>query len=120
MRSGSFDPDEWALVWKSSDALVFARRNHEHEALIARAEIPLRPRFAFAGGTHYEPIANPPTRSPVASCEWQRRLVRALADLDEPDRAFEAQLAAYRTGCLDDRERDELRAYVLRAERARR
>jgi hypothetical protein len=120
MRAGSFDPDEWALVWKSSDALVFARRSDKFRDLIARKEIPLRPRFAFVGGTRYEPITRPPARSPIASCEWHRRLVRSLADLDQPDRAFEARLEAFRAGCLDDSERDELRAYVLRAERARR
>src|SRR5207249_875483 len=49
MRAGSFDPDEWALVYRAPDALVFARRTPEHAAVIARHEIPLRVQFRFAG-----------------------------------------------------------------------
>ncbi len=112
MRAGSFDPDEWALVWRSRDALVFARRTPEHQSLIARSEVPLRPRFAFEGGTTMEPIFAPPARSPVPACQWQHRLVTALADEGRPDRALAAQLRALGAGCLDAAEITELRDYL--------
>lgn len=112
MRAGDFDPDEWALVWRTPDALVFTRRLPERRELIARYEIPLRPRFAFDGGTRFEALPRPPARSPVAVCEWQRRLVRAMAEVERPDRAFAARLDAYQMGCLDDAETAELRAFV--------
>src|SRR5262249_17999568 len=53
MRAGDFDPEEWALVWRTPDALVFTRRLPERRELIGRYEIPLRPRFAFDGGTRF-------------------------------------------------------------------
>jgi hypothetical protein len=112
MRAGDFDPEEWALVWRTPDALVFARRTPEHRELIARREIPLRPRFAFEGGTHLEPLWSPPPRSPVDHCQWLRRLERALRDEARPDRAVEARLAAFASGCLDENETAELRAFV--------
>jgi hypothetical protein len=112
MRAGDFDPDKWALLWRTQDALVFTRRLPERRDLIARYEIPLRPRFAFDGGTRFEALPRPPPRSPVEPCEWQRRLVRAMADLERPDRAFTARLEAYQMGCLDGVESDELRAFV--------
>jgi hypothetical protein len=115
MRAGDFDPDEWALVWRSSDALVFTRRLPERRELISHYEIPLQPRFAFDGGTHFQAIPHPPPRSPVAECVWQKRLVTALADIERPDRAVVAQLSALESGCLDDHEREELRQYVARS-----
>jgi hypothetical protein len=78
MRAGSFDPEEWALVYREADALVFARRTEGHRALIAAREIPLRMRFRFVGGSHSEPIWRPPARSPVPADEWARRLAIEL------------------------------------------
>jgi hypothetical protein len=78
MRAGDFDPDEWALVFRDDDALVFARRTLAHEAVIRTFEIPLRVRFRFVGGSHVEPIWQPPVRSPVPSTEWTRRLAVEL------------------------------------------
>jgi hypothetical protein len=115
MRSGDFDPEEWALVWRSPDALVFTRRLPERRALIARYEIPLRPRFAFDGGTRFEALPRPPAGSPVDDCEWQRRLLSELLDIGRPDRAVTARLDAYQLGCLSDGEREELRAFVAQS-----
>jgi tetratricopeptide (TPR) repeat protein len=102
MRAGSFDPDEWALVWRTDDALVFARRLPKYAALIARAEVPLRPRFSFAEGTRWEPLATPPPRSPVDACEWQRRLAAALEGDGDPERALDARSVALARGCPVD------------------
>jgi len=100
MRSGSFDPDEWALVYRDSDALVFARRTYAYAALIARDEIPLRLRFAFRGGARVEPIAAPPARSPVDRCTWDRRLAAALDGEGRIDRALDALADAIERKCL--------------------
>jgi hypothetical protein len=115
MRAGSFDPEEWALIWKSADALVFTRRLPGREKLIAQYEIPLRPRFAFAGGTRFEPLTAQPARSPVERCQWRRRLEQALVDDERPDRAFEVRLSAYQAGCLREPEASELRAWVMQS-----
>jgi len=114
MRAASFDPEEWALVWRTPSALVYTRRTPERRALIERTEVPLRARFAFDGGTRWEPMREPPARSPVTPCEWSRRLVAALAADERPDRALEAELRALDAGCLDDHEKTELRAWVER------
>jgi len=78
MRAGSFDPESWALLFRSDDALVFARRTPAHAALIAAREIPLRVRFRFAGGSWVEPISAPPAGSTIPADEWRRRLLDAL------------------------------------------
>jgi hypothetical protein len=78
MRSGSFDPEKWALVYRAEDALVFARRTPEHAALIAAREIPLRIRFKFAGGSWIEPLHAPPPGSTIPPDEWRKRLLDAL------------------------------------------
>jgi hypothetical protein len=57
IRSGSFSPDVWALVYKDADALIFARRSEEHAEVIRRFEIPLRVTFNFVEGTRYFPLA---------------------------------------------------------------
>jgi hypothetical protein len=80
MRAGSFDPEEWALVYRSGDALAFARRVPRLARVIAEYEIPLRVRFSFAHGSHVEPLRTPPARSPVDRAEWQRRLAREEQD----------------------------------------
>lgn len=112
MRAGSFDPEEWALVYRAEDALVFARRTEAHRALIAERELPLRLRFAFVGGTSVEPLRAPPPRSPVPRCEWDRRLARALDEEARPDAALEARVAALEHGCLSPREEASVRYYL--------
>jgi len=96
MRAGSFDPERWALVYRHDDALVFARRTPEHAAVIARDEIPLRVRFRWLGGTSYEPLWEP--HAGIDACEWSRRLVQALVDVDQPALAIEA----HQRGCQGD------------------
>jgi hypothetical protein len=54
MRAGSFDADDWALVYRDPQALVFVRRLPKFAAVIARDEIPLRVRFTFSHGTSFE------------------------------------------------------------------
>jgi hypothetical protein len=109
MRAGSFDPEEWALVYRAADALVFARRTAAHVDLIARDEIPLRVRFAFRGGATVEPIASPPARSPVERCQWDRRLAAALDGEARFDRALDARLDALERGCLRTDEEADVR-----------
>jgi tetratricopeptide (TPR) repeat protein len=99
-RAGSFDPDEWALVWRSDAALVFARRVPRHGEVIAERELPLRVRFAMDRGSWVEPIPHPPARSPVAGCEWDRRLADALDALARPEDALDARADAVAAGCL--------------------
>jgi len=98
-RSGSFDPDEWALVWRARDALVFARRTPEHAALIAARELPLRVTFRWEDGMHTSPLVTPPARSTVSRCDWDRRLA-ALLDADgDYDRALDARADALAAAC---------------------
>ncbi|MES1164302.1 MAG: hypothetical protein ABUR63_00980, partial [Verrucomicrobiota bacterium] len=73
-RAALFSPERWALVHQTSDALVFARREPRHAALIAADELPLTFRFDPATGVEVVPLEFPPACSPVRACEWQRRL----------------------------------------------
>jgi hypothetical protein len=105
LRAGAFDPEEWALVylgrdWRRHGAFVFARRGPRHEAVIARHEVPLRPRFRLEEGTRLEPLWSPPERSPVPTCTWLRRLATALEHEGEPQRALAAEERALAAGCL--------------------
>jgi tetratricopeptide (TPR) repeat protein len=101
IRAGSFDPDEWALVWRKKSALVFARRTPAHAAVIGLHEIPLRVRFSYFEGSRVEPIPAPPARSPVAPCEWDRRLADALENESDQNSALDARARALAHGCLD-------------------
>ena len=100
-RSGSFDPDEWALVWRRPSALVFARRTPEHAALIAAREIPLAVQFSYAGGAQVLPLWTAPARATVPRCEWDRRLAATLDEQGEPERALDARVDALGRHCLD-------------------
>jgi tetratricopeptide (TPR) repeat protein len=108
-RAGSFDPAEWALVWRRPSALVLARRTLAHRALIAKHEIPLRARFDYAEGTRFEPLPTPPEHSPVGRCEWDRRLAQALDDDGDPERALDARADALERACLGDQEAAQTR-----------
>ena len=79
-RAALFDPARWALVYRASDGLLFARRDAAHAALIAADEQPVT--FAReADGTVVERIVEArPAASPVPDCEWQRRRADALVE----------------------------------------
>ncbi len=111
-RSGSFDPDEWALVWRARNALVFARRTPAHAALIAAREIPLRMTFRWADGMHTAPLAAPPPRSPVGRCEWDRRLAAVLDGDADVDGALDARADALAHDCLSPAEEADARFYL--------
>jgi hypothetical protein len=103
-RVAWFDPTRWALVYRAHDARVFVRRAPRFQALIAEREIPATFSFTLAEGTATEPLSEPPPGSPVAPCEWQRRLGELLFDLDGPEspraaQAFRRALGAP-AGCL--------------------
>jgi tetratricopeptide (TPR) repeat protein len=100
IRAGSFDEDEWALVFRQKSALVFARRTPAHAAVINRNEIPLRVRFSYFEGSRVEAIPVPPARSPVAPCEWDRRLADALENEADSNGALDARARALAHGCL--------------------
>ena len=86
-RAALFNPARWALVLRSADALVFARRELDTEALVAAEEIPLTFAFDPANGTQPLPIESAPPASPVSQCEWQRRLAEVYVERRAWDRA---------------------------------
>jgi hypothetical protein len=74
-RGALFAPEEWALVYRGDDGLVFTRRLPARAALIAAHELPLS--FAYSDGELVAvPLPAPPAGSPVPVEEWQRRLAR--------------------------------------------
>jgi hypothetical protein len=81
-RVSWFDPARWALVYRAHDARIFVRRTPRFAALIAAHEIPATFSFTLAEGTATEPLEAQPAGSPVASCEWQRRLGDLALELD--------------------------------------
>jgi hypothetical protein len=104
-RVAWWDPAEWALVYRAHDARVFVRRAPRFRALIAAREIPATFSFTLAEGTATVPLTERPADSPVAECEWQRRLGDLHFDLDgaaslRAREAYQRALAAS-AGCLD-------------------
>ena len=105
-RAALFDPDRWALVLRTGEALVFVRRDPAHAALIARDELPLTFRFARDTGVEPVPLDEGPASSPLPACEWQRRLGELFVERNEPSRADVAfRRALEATGCLDETRR---------------
>ena len=99
-RAGLFDPDLWALVYRTNEALVFVRRDQAHAALIDSEELPLTFRFDAVKGVDPIPLDMKPATSPLAVCEWQRRLGDLYVARQDAKRAA----AAYRnalTGGVD-------------------
>jgi hypothetical protein len=115
-RVSWWDPARWALVYRQHDARVFVRRLPRWRALIAAHEIPATFTFTVEEGTATVPLDAPPAASPVAACEWQRRLGDLLLELDQ-GRAARA-LAAYRRalesppGCLASADEQALRQWL--------
>jgi len=100
-RGALFAPDRWALVYRTAEALVFARRTPERRALIAERELPLTFRYAADEGLVPVPLAA--SQGEVPACEWQRRLGEFQAGRGadgEARAAYDAALA--RPGCLAD------------------
>lgn len=102
-RVAWWDPERWALVYRAHDARVFVRRLPGWRALIAAYEIPATFSFTVEEGAVTLPLATRPALSPVAECEWQRRLGDLLLDLDggKPARALPVyERALQPPGCL--------------------
>jgi hypothetical protein len=97
-------PATWALVYRAHDARVFVRRLPRFAALIAAREIPATFSFTLEAGTITLPLEPRPATSPVADCEWRRRLGDLLFELDGEvsarARAAYAYALAAPTGCL--------------------
>ncbi|HTA20206.1 MAG TPA: tetratricopeptide repeat protein, partial [Polyangia bacterium] len=85
-RAALFDPALWALVYRASDGLVFARRTADHADVIRRAELPIE--ITPAGDAIAERVleARPPSSS-VADCVWWGRVAEAFVERHEDGRA---------------------------------
>jgi hypothetical protein len=81
-RVAWWDPARWALVWNAGDARIFVRRLPRFAALVAAREVPATFIFTEEEGTETVPLDQPPAGSPVARCEWDRRLGDLLVELD--------------------------------------
>lgn len=99
-RAALFDPARWALVYRDDEGLVFAARRPPFAALIAR-ELPLTFTFARERGVTPLPLPEPPAGSPVAACEWQRRLGEVRLELgDRPGARAAYTRAVASPACL--------------------
>jgi hypothetical protein len=115
-RTAWWDPERWALVYRAHDARVFVRREPRFAALIAAREIPATFSFTLEEGSATEPLAVRPPASPVADCEWQRRLGDLMFELDgaaspRARNAYARALAAP-AGCLPAAEDARLGAWL--------
>ena len=106
-------PARWALVFRGSDARVFVRRLPRFSSLIAAHEIPATFAFSVEEGAVTLPLEARPAASPVADCEWSRRLGDLLFELDgalsERARAAYERALAAPAGCLAPRRRGAAR-----------
>jgi hypothetical protein len=115
-RVSWWDPGRWALVFRGGDARVFVRRLPRYQWLIAAHEIPATFDFSVEEGTSTLPLEARPSGSPVAECEWSRRLGELLFELDgelsaRARGAYERALAAPR-GCLAPADESRLCAWL--------
>ena len=114
-RVAWWDPRDWALVYRGEDTRVFVRRRDTWRGLIAAREIPATFDFTVERGATTRPLEEKPALSPVAECEWQRRLGDLLFDLDGGATArarghFERALEV--PGCLAPRDEAALAAWM--------
>lgn len=101
-RAALFDPARWALVYRDTEALVFAARLPDFAALIARAEIPMTFTFARGAGVTAQALAAHPTGSTIPDCAWQKRLGDVYLELGDEAEARDAYAAAAKVPtCLD-------------------
>jgi hypothetical protein len=101
-RAALFDPARWALVYRDTDALVFAARRPELAALIARDEIPMAFGFARGEGVTAQALPKRPGGSPNPDCDWQKRVGDVLLELGNEVGARDAYAAVARApACLD-------------------
>ncbi len=115
-RVSWWDPERWALVFRGDDARVFVRRLPRFRALIAASEIPASFGFSVDEGTTTEPLDARPSGSPVADCEWSRRVGELAFELDgglssRARAAYDRALAAP-AGCLAAPEEARLCAWL--------
>jgi hypothetical protein len=115
-RVSWWDPERWALVYRERDARVFVRRVPRWQALIREREIPATFHFTLEEGNRTLPLFDRPAASPVADCEWQRRLGDLVFELDDgnPARALPLyrRAAAGPAGCLEPRSEADLHAWL--------
>ena len=115
-RLAWWDPARWALVYSGGDARVFVRRLPRFRALIAAHEIPATFAFSDEEGTATLPLEARPPASPVADCEWNRRLGELLFELDGGldgrARAAYARALAAPVGCLARADEAQLGAWL--------
>jgi tetratricopeptide (TPR) repeat protein len=114
-RVSWWEPRNWALVYRASDARVFVRRREKWRALIAAHEIPATFDFSVEQGTTTLPLEIKPVSSPVPECEWQRRLGDLCFDLDRGNtmrarRHYERALAV--PDCLAAQDEAALAAWM--------
>jgi hypothetical protein len=86
-RGALFDPALWALVYRESDGIIFARRPLRGDL----REIPLTFTYSPSGGLVPTPLALPPAGADASACEWQR----GLGDYHRSAGESAAALAAY-------------------------
>jgi tetratricopeptide (TPR) repeat protein len=92
-RGALFDPEQWALVYRANDGLLFVRRPVREDL----AEIPLSFSYSAATGLTPVPLTQPPSETSVSACEWQRRLGdyhRSTGDNTTALHRYESALAA--------------------------
>ncbi|HXT94780.1 MAG TPA: hypothetical protein VN853_00665 [Polyangia bacterium] len=123
-RVAWWDPARWALVFSRDDARVFVRRLPRFRSLIARFEIPATFTFSPEEGAATLALLARPAASPVAACEWDRRVGDLLVELDETlsDRAraaYDRALSAP-AGCLSPADESRLGAWLGAVELAAR
>jgi hypothetical protein len=104
-RAALFNPDRWALVYRDPEALVFATREPRFRELIAARELPLSFAYDRTSGVTPRPLPQRPAASPVADCEWQRRLGDVSVETGDTAAARAAYTRALSPpGCLGPRE----------------
>jgi tetratricopeptide (TPR) repeat protein len=110
-RAALFDPALWALVYRTDQALVFARRQPARAALLAAEELPVTFRYDAASGLTPVALPDRPAGAPMGDCAWNVR----LGDFFLEDAQSAAARASYRaaTGCLDAGRRSTLGALEL-------